>query len=75
MEIEFKPQVSVNCYCNEIPQFAHDLAQSLLIIHAYVIGCSERIKENHLDSEQLKKALNLINDQIKVMGDKIYSLS
>ncbi len=55
--------------------FLHELSQSLLVIHAYVNGCNERLKENTLDSRQLFNALRSINEQIEVIGIKIHDLN
>ena len=51
----------------------HELAQSLLIIHAYVRGSIERIKTNNLTIEQLRSLLVKINEQIELMFKIIYS--
>jgi hypothetical protein len=53
----------------------HELAQSLLIIHAYVRGCIERIKNNSLDIERLKELLIKVNQQVQIMSKNIYYLS
>lgn len=67
MEVD-KPNVSA-----EISHTVHELAQSLLIIHAYVRGSIERIKNNTLTIEQLKSLLIKINEQIELMFKIIYS--
>ena len=51
----------------------HELAHSLLIIHAYVRGSIERIKTNNLTIEQLRSLLVKINEQIELMFKIIYS--
>lgn len=71
MPIKSKRQRKAKSYCNIVPQLAHELNQSLLIIHAYVKGCTERIKGGSLDLEQLNMAFSSINKQIQIMGDKI----
>lgn len=59
------------CYCNKIPKIAHDLTQSLLIIQAYIKGCTVRLKENNLDLMALFYAFEKINEHIKIMSNKI----
>jgi len=62
------------CYCSKLPQLAHELNQSLLVIHAYVKGCSERSKLNSLNQEELNHVLNAINEQVIKMGNKIHAM-
>lgn len=69
-----RPPRKTICYCNKLPQLSHELNQSLLIIRAYVKGCSERIKKDYLDLEQLSIALNAINEQITTMANTIHAL-
>ena len=49
----------------------HELAQSLLIIHAYVRGSIERIKTNNLTIEQLRSLLVKINEQIESYAEPL----
>lgn len=57
-----------------MPKIVHELAQSLLIIHAYVRGALERIKKNDLTIEQLKSLLIKINEQIELLFKILYCL-
>lgn len=70
MEID-KEQGSFNTHSRVV----HELAQSLLIIHAYVRGCIERIKNNSLDSNQFCILLSKINEQINTMFIKLQLLT
>jgi hypothetical protein len=59
---------------NKVSKIVHELAQSLLIIHAYVRGCIERIKNNNLDFNQFSAILSKINEQINLMFSKLQLL-
>ena len=72
MEKEFKSYKKTICHCNKISVFLHELAQSLSVIHAYVNGCNERLKENALDNKQLFEALRTVNKQTEIMATKIH---
>lgn len=63
------------CFCSNIAQINHELTQSLLIIHSYIKGCTERIKEDNLDAAQLNSVFEKINKHIELMSSKIHSMS
>lgn len=75
MDEYFNAIENTGCYCKKIPAFAHELNQTLLIINSYAKGCSERIKQNNLDLEQLLLTFEKISIQIQIMGQKIHNLS
>ena len=64
----------VICHCDKLPVFLHELNQSLLIIHAYVSGCSERIKVNGLNNEQLSAVFKSINEHTELINNKIHDV-
>ena len=70
MEKEFKPY-SDTCQCHKIPGFLHELNQSLLVIHAYINGCRERLKENTLDNKQLIDVFSAISKQTDIIDENI----
>lgn len=57
-----------------MPNIVHELAQSLLVIHAYVRGSLERIKKNNLTIEQLNSLLLKIKEQIELLFKILYCL-
>ncbi|RUR09434.1 hypothetical protein [Legionella sp. km772] len=52
---------------SNMPGMIHELAQSLLIIHAYVRGSLERIKNNNLTVEQLRSLFIKVKEQLELM--------
>ena len=58
----------------ENSKIVHELAQSLLIIHAYIRGCLERIKNNCLNIEQLRILLAKIDQQVQILFVNIQHL-
>jgi hypothetical protein len=53
----------------------HDLSQSLLVIHAYVSGCNERMKNNGLSAGEFSEALKKIDSHTEIMGHKIHTMN
>lgn len=60
---------------NDLSSVVHEIAQSLLIVHAYVRGCIERIKNNNLNLDEFKSLLTTIQEQIAVMFSKLQYFS
>ena len=76
MEKEFKPYYKdVICQCHKIPAFLHELTQSILVIHAYINGCNERLKTSTLENEHLGEAFSAISKQTEAIGFNIHSLN
>lgn len=59
------------CHCSQIPTMVHELSQSILVIHAYVCGCSERLKNSALDDDHLAVVLKKINHHLELISNKI----
>lgn len=72
MEIASKSDNSSICQCSKMPDFLHEIAQSVLIIHAYASGCSERLKGDALDNKQLTDIFKKINKHTGIIGEKIH---
>jgi hypothetical protein len=66
-----QPDKNTPCYCGQAPVIAHELSQSILVIRAYVTGCSERLKNTTLDYEQIGVVLGKINHHVELIGRKI----
>lgn len=66
---------SNECIVKTVSGFLHDLSQSLLVIHAYVSGCNERIKNNGLSAGEFSEALKKIDSHTEIMGHKIHALN
>ena len=67
-------EVDTQSVSPNLSNIVHELAQSLLIIHAYVRGSIERIKNNNLTIVQLKSLLIKVNEQIELMFKILYAL-
>ncbi len=72
--IEVKFHQDATCQCSKIPTIIHELTQSLVVIQAYVNGCTERMKDNTLNHEQIAMVLGKINHHTEKISDKIYSM-
>ncbi len=63
------------CECNKIHGFLHELSQSLLVIHAYVNGCNERVKDNTLSKEQIVDVLSKINKHAEIISNNVHCMN
>lgn len=71
---EIKPDILQTCQCSKLPSFAHESNQHLLIIQAYVNGCTERLKESTLDHNQLTDVLNKISHHADAISNRIHCM-
>ena len=67
--------VNVADSLNKMSSFLHELAQSLLVIQAYIHGCTERIKHNNLNSKQLEFIFVKLNEHTEIISNKLHSMS
>lgn len=63
------------CQSDKMTSFLHELNQSLVVIQAYVNGCTERLEENNLSHEQLQTTLLKIKQHTELLGAKIHRFS
>lgn len=66
-------------HCSQIPTIVHELSQSILVIHAYVCGCSERLKNSNLSPEDGIKPAELLRNAdhsmyvVKKLGSNLFN--
>ena len=75
MTIDAQSHAGETCQCSNIPVLAHELNQSLMIIYAYVNGCTERLKDNAIDQNDLFNIFDKINKQTQIMKEKIHKMT
>ena len=62
------------CNCKRNAEIAHTLSQSMMVIHAYVTGCKQRLKENVLDQDQLMMVFDKINQHVELMSNTVHGM-
>ena len=46
----------------------------MMVIHAYVTGCKQRLKENVLDQDQLMMVFDKINQHVELMSNTVHGM-